>query len=151
MKSVPNYKFFFSCISQGFINVDCGLASHESPYTYNLINLTYMTDADLVQSRETVTSRVGKAFESDYPKPHWNLRSFPKGERNCYDISVKQDTKYLIRAIFLYGNYDGVNVVPSFDLYLGPNMWTKVYANDTMMEVIHVTRSKSIQICLVNI
>ncbi|CAA7034837.1 unnamed protein product [Microthlaspi erraticum] len=88
-----------------------------------------------------------------YPKPCWNLRSFPKGERNCYNIKVKPDTKYLIRATFVYGNYDGLNAVPSFDLYLGPNMWTRVvHANDTNKEVIHVTAGSQslLQICLVN-
>lgn len=119
------------------------------PDTDLLTSLTYTTDADLVQSRET--GRVDKTTETTYPKPCWNLRSFPNGKRNCYDINVRPDTKYLIRATFVYGNYDGLNAVPSFDLYLGPDKWTTVDTNDTIKEVIHLTRSQSLmQICLVN-
>ncbi|CAF1719022.1 unnamed protein product [Brassica napus] len=44
------------------------------------------------------------------------------------------------------------NTVPSFDLYLSPNLWTMVQANSTTIkEVIHDTTSQSsLQICLVN-
>ncbi|KAJ4878013.1 putative LRR receptor-like serine/threonine-protein kinase [Raphanus sativus] len=133
----------------GFINVDCGLSGYESPYTELMTRLTYTTDADLVESRES--GRIDKIFETMYPRPYWTVRSFPKPERNCYKINTERETKYLIRATFLYGNYDGRNTVPSFDLYLGPNLWTMVEANSTTMEVIHHTASQSsLQICLVN-
>ncbi|XP_019088018.1 PREDICTED: probable LRR receptor-like serine/threonine-protein kinase At1g51820 isoform X2 [Camelina sativa] len=111
--------------------------------------MTYTTDAKLVQGMPA--RRVDKAFQSNIRKQSLNLRFFPNGKRNCYKINVKQDTQYLIRATFFYGNYDGVNVIPTFELYLGPNIWAKVYANDTVKEVIHFTRTKSIQICLVDI
>lgn len=43
------------------------------------------------------------------------------------------------------------NTIPSFDLYLSPNLWTMVEANSTTKEVIHDTTSQSsLQICLVN-
>ena len=32
----------------------------------------------------------------------------------------------LVRAIFYYGNYDGLNEPPTFDLYLGVNRWATV-------------------------
>ena len=82
------------------------------------------------------------------------LRSFPEGIRNCYNVSVKKDTKYLIRANFLYGNYDGLNLLPQFDLYIGNSLWetinfTKV-GIDTFKDLIHVTSSKEVHICLIN-
>ncbi|KAF8046075.1 hypothetical protein N665_4042s0004 [Sinapis alba] len=133
----------------GFINVDCGLSRYESPYLELNTRLIYTTDADLVKSGES--GRIDKIFETMYERPYWTVRSFPKPERNCYEINTERKTTYLIRAKFLYGNYDGRNTVPSFDLYLGPNLWTVVEANSTAKEIIHHTTSQSsLQICLVN-
>ncbi|KAL0693217.1 hypothetical protein Bca4012_060397 [Brassica carinata] len=114
-----------------------------------MTRLTYTTDADLVESGES--GRIDKIFETMYQRPYWTVRSFPRPKRNCFKINNEPKTKYLIRAKFLYGNYDGRNTVPSFDLYLGPNLWTMVEANNTIKEVIHHTASQSsLQICLVN-
>lgn len=86
-------------------------------------------------------------------KPYTGLRYFPDGIRNCYNLSVMQDTKYLIRTVFVYGNYDGLNASPRFDLYLGPNIWRTVDAKlsgpGTAQEIIHITRSNILEICLV--
>jgi len=82
-------------------------------------------------------------------KPALTMRYFPDGIRNCYNLNVTRDTNYLIKATFVYGNYDGLNVDPNFDLYLGPNLWTTVSSNDTTEEIIHVTKFNSLQICLV--
>lgn len=87
-------------------------------------------------------------------KQLWNLRSFPQGTRNCYNVPVKVGTKYLIRASFLYQNYDGQNSIPEFDLYFGPNFWVTVKLdlpeNIIHEEIIHITTSNNVQICLVN-
>ncbi|CAH2036432.1 unnamed protein product [Thlaspi arvense] len=131
----------------GFINVDCGLPSRESPYNAVPTGLAYTSDASLVSSGKT--GRIAKELEPDYSKPILTLRYFPDGVRNCYTLNVTRDTNYLIKASFVYGNYDGLNVDPNFDLYLGPNLWTTMNANDTIEEIIHVTKSDSLQVCLV--
>lgn len=81
------------------------------------------------------------------------LRYFPDGERNCYNLKVTQGTNYLIRASFFYGNYDGFNSIPNFDLFLGPNKWTTVNLDATgggkYEEIIHMSKLSSLQICLV--
>ena len=83
-----------------------------------------------------------------------NLRSFPQGIRNCYKISTRKGTKYLIRATFLYGNYDGLNKAPEFDLHLGPNFWDTVKFRsvdiDTVKEAIHFPVKNYVRVCLVN-
>ncbi|CAA0287612.1 unnamed protein product [Arabidopsis thaliana] len=61
----------------------------------------------------------------------------------------KLGTKYLIKPSFVYGNYDGRNVIPEFDLYIGPNMWITVKTDDTIKEILHVSKSNSLQVCLV--
>ncbi|ESQ30276.1 hypothetical protein EUTSA_v10011227mg [Eutrema salsugineum] len=131
----------------GFINVDCGLLPNEPPYTAHSINLEYTSDAGLVNSGKT--GIIAKEFESRYSKPSLTLRYFPDGLRNCYNLNVTRGTNYLIRATFVYGNYDGLNINPNFDLYMGPNLWTTVSTSKTAKEIIHVTKSNSLQVCLV--
>ncbi|XP_014498482.1 LRR receptor-like serine/threonine-protein kinase IOS1 isoform X2 [Vigna radiata var. radiata] len=84
----------------------------------------------------------------------WRLRSFPEGKRNCYKINVTRGSKYFIRTTFLYGNYDGRNMLPEFDLLLGPNRWdTVTIYNATSIrhkEIVHVTSMDYVQICLVD-
>ena len=48
----------------------------------------------------------------------WKVIYFSKGARNCNNVNITRGTKYLIRANFLYGNYDGLNKLPKFNLYI---------------------------------
>ncbi|KAL0865307.1 hypothetical protein Bca101_044425 [Brassica carinata] len=136
---------------QGFISLDCGLPSNESPYSEPFTNLTYISDAGFVHGGKTGT--IHNDLKTHFMKPYTGLRYFPDGIRNCYNLSVIQDTKYLIRTLFVYGNYDGLNASPRFDLYLGPNIWTTVDAKlsgpGMAQEIIHITRSNVLEICLV--
>ena len=62
-------------------------------------------------------------------------------------------SKYLIRVEFLYGNYDGQNHLPEFDLLLGANRWDTVTfgpAGYGHYEIIHKPSLDFIQICLVD-
>lgn len=129
--------------------MDCGLPAENSPYTDRETGLVFSSDEEFISSGNS--SRVQKDDIGDY-KPHNVLRYFPDGIRNCYDIKVKQDTNYLIRAEFVYGNYDGLNIMPRFNLYIGPNMWT-VVGNQTKREyeIFHMAKSNSLHICLVKI
>ncbi|CAH8282520.1 unnamed protein product [Eruca vesicaria subsp. sativa] len=134
--------------TEGFISLDCGLPAKESPYTDQKTGLVFSSDAEFISSGQS--GKVRKNYTGDY-KPHNVLRYFPDGVRNCYDIRVKQGTNYLIRAEFVYGNYDGLNVMPRFYLYIGPNIFAVVGEYDRYPgeELIHMTKSNSLQICLV--
>ena len=86
-----------------------------------------------------------------------NVRSFPEGARNCYTLRPEQekDNKYLIRALFMYGNYDSKNQFPEFKLYLGTDEWDTVNIGDSSTalwkEIIHAPKTNDIDVCLVNI
>ncbi len=60
----------------------------------------------------------------------------------------------MIRATFLYGNYDGQSKLPQFDLHLGPNLWDTVIIKNVsysvFKELIHVPSLNNLQVCLVN-
>ena len=83
------------------------------------------------------------------------LRSFPERIRNCYKIGVTKGAKYLIRTNFLYGNYDNLNKIPRFDLYIGANLWDTVFfksaSSGVLKEIIYTPPRDNLHLCLVNI
>ncbi|CAN8253316.1 unnamed protein product [Cochlearia groenlandica] len=137
---------------QGFISLDCGLPVNEpSPYTELTTGLPYSSDAKFIKGGQT--GKIQASLENDYLKPYIRLRYFPDGIRNCYSLIVEKNRKYLVRARFVYGNYDNLNTYPEFDLHLGPNLWTTIdlqkLVNGTVQEIIHIPTSNSLQICIV--
>ncbi|MED6146637.1 hypothetical protein PIB30_036427 [Stylosanthes scabra] len=135
----------------GFISIDCGLPENSS-YTEKNTGINYISDAKFIDSGVTKTvSAQDKATHQQYFS---YLRSFPYGTRNCYRINVTSVTRYLIRASFLYGNYDGLNKLPQFDLYLGVHYWETVkFTNSSVSinyEIIHTLTLDYIHICMVN-
>ncbi|BAS94972.1 Os05g0524550 [Oryza sativa Japonica Group] len=140
--------------SKGFISVDCGLPGKTS-YIDDKTKISYASDDGFTDG--------GKHYNvsPEYIKPavtarYYNVRSFPDGARNCYTLrSLVAGLKYLIRATFMYGNYDGLNKLPvSFDLHIGVNFWTVVNITDPIQpvnrEAIVVVPDDSVQVCLVN-
>ncbi|KAK4839748.1 hypothetical protein QYF36_024628 [Acer negundo] len=134
----------------GFISIDCG--AETSSYTGET-GLTYVWDANFIDTGINKNVTVGYQTESQLQNL-WNLRSFPEGIRNCYNVKVQSGTRYLIRASFLYGNYDFQTKVPKFDLHLGANMWDSVILGNEStiitMEIIHSPSLNYIYVCLVN-
>ncbi|KAJ7963127.1 protein kinase family protein [Quillaja saponaria] len=135
----------------GFISIDCGLSKNSS-YMEETTGINYISDSTFIDTG------VGKLllpeFTALYQQQLWHLRSFPEGIRNCYRLNITSGTKYLIRASFLYGNYDGQNDLPEFDLHLGANLWDTVkFTNGSLSivrEIIHIPPLHRISICLVN-
>ena len=88
--------------------------------------IPYKSDKDLIDTGivKTVSPNHLKIFHSH--KRTWE--AFPQGTRNCYTLRPEQgkNNNYLIRARFVYGNYDGENQKPIFDLHLGVNERTTV-------------------------
>lgn len=134
-----------------FISIDCGLAANAS-YTEESTGIIYISDAAFIDSG--ISESIFSGFKDIQQPQLSSLRSFPQGIRNCYSINITKGTKYLIRATFLYGDYDGQNKLPQFDLYLGPNMWDSVKVKNVSLsmskELIHMPTLNYIQVCLVN-
>ena len=104
-----------------------------------------------------IVKAVSSDSPTDLPRYAKNLRSFPQGTRNCYTLRPEQgkNNNYLIRARFVYGNYDGENQIPEFDLHLGVNEWTTVNLTNASpygyyYDIIHVSLTDYIDVCLVN-
>ncbi|KAG2333379.1 hypothetical protein Bca52824_004559 [Brassica carinata] len=118
----------------GFISLDCGLPSSESPYE-DSTGLWFSSDEKFTQGGKT--GRVSENSEG-YGKQYNTLRYFPDGLRNCYNLNVEKGRTYLVRASFVYGNYDGRDMKPVL-----------AKANRTVKDMLHNATSNSMQICLV--
>ncbi|KAL4625878.1 hypothetical protein ACB092_05G057100 [Castanea dentata] len=133
-----------------FISIDCGLPENSS-YTEWQTGVDYISDAGFIDSG--INRQISTEFKGDLQQV-WSLRSFPEGIRNCYSIKITQGSKYLIRATFFYGNYDGESKLPVFDVHLGANIWDTIKMTNVSVgfvkELIHVPPLNYIQLCLVN-
>ena len=134
---------------KGFISIDCGIQegyTEESTY--------YSSDANFVDTG--INYNVSAEYRAADLDPRLaSLRSFPQGTRNCYTLRPEQgkNNSYLIRAWFLYGNYDGQNSFPKFDLYIGVNLWEKIgiWNNASYKtEIMYVPSTDYIHVCLLN-
>ncbi|RCV16865.1 hypothetical protein SETIT_3G172800v2 [Setaria italica] len=137
----------------GFISIDCGL-----PGTANSVDdatkLSYAPDAAFTDAGSNQNISV-EYVTSTLAKRYLNVRSFPDGARNCYTLrSLVAGLKYLLRAEFRYGNYDGLNRPPIFDLYAGVNFWSRVNVSSPetvhRLEAIVVVPDEYVHVCLVN-
>ncbi|VVA90110.1 unnamed protein product [Arabis nemorensis] len=133
----------------GFISIDCGIPSGSS-YKDDTTGINYVSDSSFVETG------VSKSVSFSAQRQLQNLRSFPEGSRNCYTLMPKQGKgkKYLIRASFMYGNYDGENGSPEFDLFLGGTIWdTVLLSNGSVVvskEVVYMSQYEKIFVCLGN-
>eukprot|EP01018_Ginkgo_biloba_P026473 Gb_40653 [translate_table: standard] len=131
----------------GFISINCGGSE-----TYNdSAGIEWMPDDQFIQTGSNETIKDA-AFFGAQPRQRVTLRSFPQGVKNCYVLKpVKRGIKYLLRATFVYGNYDYLNSPPTFDLLLDANIWDTISFLNSQVpikEIIFMANSSSINVCL---
>ncbi|KAI0498251.1 hypothetical protein KFK09_021492 [Dendrobium nobile] len=127
-------------------SIDCGASQ---PHTDEL-GIQWTPDSSLIKTGLTQT--VPNA--TSIPQYMQTLRVFPTGKRNCYALSIPggASTQVLVRATFYYGNYDGKNSPPTFDLELDGSSWSTVEtAVDKVVseEGIFEARGGSTSVCVV--
>ncbi|XP_010246125.1 PREDICTED: putative leucine-rich repeat receptor-like protein kinase At2g19210 isoform X2 [Nelumbo nucifera] len=136
-----------------FISIDCGIPDQGNPDEKTGIN--YSVDSNNIETGVNVNLSPYYLSET-HDKRLYTVRSFPEGRKNCYTLRPEdgKNNKYLIRASFMYGNYDGSNKLPTFDLYLGVNHWdTLTFDNASHIqtkEIIHVAPADDIYVCLLD-
>ncbi|XP_004297625.1 PREDICTED: receptor-like protein kinase At3g21340 [Fragaria vesca subsp. vesca] len=135
----------------GFISLDCGLPASLT-YSEPDLGIQYISDEPFIDTG--VSKSIAPEYIATHQQQAAHVRSFPQWTRNCYRVNITSGTKYLIRASFVYGNYDGLNELPKFDLHLGPSFWDSITLADaaasTIKEVIHTPSVDYIHVCLVN-
>lgn len=133
-----------ACVANGmFLSIDCG---GSDSYTDNH-NIRWVGD------NEYVHSGVPQSVGNVRPRVVSTVRVFSSLKKNCYTVPVTAGDRILVRASFYYGNFDGANSPPIFDLYFDATYWTKVnitgyssYINN--YEVIYVVNKNTTSICL---
>uniref|UniRef100_A0A7N0UWT1 Malectin-like domain-containing protein n=1 Tax=Kalanchoe fedtschenkoi TaxID=63787 RepID=A0A7N0UWT1_KALFE len=135
----------------GFISIDCGSSTSYTDASYGI---NYVPDAGFIDSGES--KGVSAPYKTNLLTQFETVRSFPEGAKNCYTLEPQQPgvEQFLIRARFMYGNYDLKSKNPEFDLYIGVNFWMTVTisAPDSVFraEMIHNSSADVINVCLVN-
>lgn len=120
-------------------------------------NLPYSSDAAFTDAGTSYN--ISAEYVDPLFRRYHTVRSFPGAalSRGCYTLPLAAPgtSKYMVRAGFMYGNYDGLKKLPVFDLYLGVNLWKTVNISDAGLsdntEVIAVIPEETVQVCLVNI
>ncbi|CAN6361369.1 unnamed protein product [Urochloa humidicola] len=145
--------------SLGFISIDCGIAANSSYSDQSSRGLLYVSDAGYVDAGDGLNAFVRPPYDDpDMADRYRTVRYFPSGgagARSCYTLGpVAPGGKYLVRTAFCYGNYDGMNEFPVFDIHLGVNHWATVNVTDAADKYIHeavaVAPADFLQVCLVN-
>jgi serine/threonine protein kinase len=144
----------------GFISLDCGYRNTTSYTDKSIQGIQHRSDFGYVDGG--LTNQISPVFiaEAAYESQK-TLRSFPNGSRNCYTLPSATGKKFLLRTLFTYGNYDGLNRTMDgkpflFGLHIGVNNWEVVNLTNwdpsttTWKEVITVAPGDSVSVCLIN-
>ncbi|BAT07680.1 Os09g0358700 [Oryza sativa Japonica Group] len=136
----------------GFLSIDCGLEADSGAYTDIDRGIFYVPDGPYVDAGEN--HEVAADLKEGHIRPDLTVRSFPSGMRNCYTLPTDAGSKYLVRVVAVYGNYDGKNnsVGLQFNLHIGTNYWDTVQPADgrQVYEALFVAWGSWAPVCLVN-
>ncbi|XP_010447852.1 PREDICTED: probable LRR receptor-like serine/threonine-protein kinase At4g29180 [Camelina sativa] len=141
----------------GYINIDCGIPPYETPED-TMAKITYVSDDAFITTgvNFNVSEEYGYPKNPVLPSTLAEVRAFPQGNRNCYTLKTfpGKGNLYLIRAWFMYGNYDGKKALPEFDLYVNVNFWSTVKfknaSDQVIKEILSFAESETTYVCLVN-
>ncbi|KAG2578810.1 hypothetical protein PVAP13_6NG110300 [Panicum virgatum] len=137
-----------SAAQPGFISLDCGGARDHT----DAIGIQWTSDATFVSGGQTAQLLVQNGLQS---QQFATVRYFPADNRKyCYTMNVRNRTRYLVRATFLYGNFDNSNVYPKFDISLGASPWSTIVVDDAttpvVEEAIILAAAPTLSVCLSN-
>ncbi|KAJ6778371.1 hypothetical protein OIU74_002214 [Salix koriyanagi] len=131
---------------KGFLSLDCGGPANFT----DALGLSWTSDVNFIYGE---VANISVANETR--KQYTTVRHFPADSRKyCYRLDVTSRTRYLLRATFLYGDFDSNNVYPKFDISVGPTHWSTIVISDAntieSIELIFLASSSSISVCLSN-
>ncbi|KAH9326933.1 hypothetical protein KI387_007111 [Taxus chinensis] len=144
--------FFFSAAAQtGFLNINCGANSN---YSDSQTTLTWTSD-----SRDYISvGQAANVTNTNVPDYLHSLRFFPKPlNKSCYTLPAEPKTPYLLRLWFLFGNYNGIQKLPSFNvsletegmLFSQMESFTVAGSPNWTTEKIFTSNNKSIYVCFI--
>jgi hypothetical protein len=142
----------------GFISIDCGIPEGAVYADQSTRGLRYVSDAGFADAGAGLNAGVNPPYNIEgLADRYLTARYFPGGARmrSCYTLRpVAPGGRYLVRAAFYYGNYDGLDRLPAFDLHIGVNRWVTVNVTAAaavyIFEAVAVAPAEFLQVCLVN-
>ncbi|KAJ7975316.1 Leucine-rich repeat receptor-like protein kinase [Quillaja saponaria] len=138
---------FDHCLA-AFVSIDCGSSV---PIT-DEFGVKWTADDGYVQTGELQTVEYSSTIPSYMSETVMSsLRVFPNLKKNCYTINVNKGEKVLVRASFIYGNYDGKLAPPTFELQFDGNFWSTVNTSElsgVYPEALYVMKENTTSICL---
>ncbi|PON89577.1 Malectin-like carbohydrate-binding domain containing protein [Trema orientale] len=141
MQSFQAYSYDYHSLS-----IDCGATNT----TFDVqLNRAWTTD------NEFIGSGVNKLVSTSASFPQMNtLRIFPSGIKNCYNLPLEKESKYLVRAGFYYGNYDNLRKPPAFGLEvqsgnINVNVSTSLSSDPIYHEFLLITKKSALDVCLI--
>ncbi|CAH8299401.1 unnamed protein product [Eruca vesicaria subsp. sativa] len=128
----------------GFLSLSCGGSSYTAAY-----NISWLSDNDYIETGNTTTvSYIEGTSTSNVP-----IRFFPDSQtRQCYKLPVRKDlSSVLVRATFIYRNYDSQNQPPAFRVALGRSVTSTVdlrIKDPWIEELVWPVNKDSLSLCL---
>uniref|UniRef100_A0A0E0MNQ8 Protein kinase domain-containing protein n=1 Tax=Oryza punctata TaxID=4537 RepID=A0A0E0MNQ8_ORYPU len=146
----------------GFISIDCGIPDGGGYSDESTRGLRYVPDAGFVDAGAGLNAGINPPYtDRDLAARYLTVRYFPgsaAARGGCYTLrQLSPGGRYLVRATFYYGNYDGaIAMLPVvFDLHIGVNRWTAVNVSAAdaiyIFEAVVSPPADFLQVCLVNI
>ncbi|KZV22971.1 putative LRR receptor-like serine/threonine-protein kinase-like [Dorcoceras hygrometricum] len=136
-----------SCYQDGFLSLSCGGTTNYIDSS----NISWTSDEDYITSGN-IASVVFQEGTSSASLP---VRFFPDSEaRKCYRLPVNISSTVLVRARFVYKNYDGLGKPPVFSVSLGTAMTTTVnlaHKDPWVEEFVWLVNKDMLPLCFVSI
>ncbi|GLJ21475.1 hypothetical protein SUGI_0396410 [Cryptomeria japonica] len=131
-----------------FVSVDCG---GEGYFTDNITGLQWIPDGVFISSGKIVKLNILNENRRQYQ----SLRYFPADDKKyCYTLRTIERMRYLVRATFLYSNFDNSSAYPKFKLYLDTTSWATITITDPRQlyveEMIVRASSSAISVCVLD-
>ncbi|KAL5831330.1 hypothetical protein ACOSQ4_016684 [Xanthoceras sorbifolium] len=130
--------------------IDCGSSNETTTEDRDGRPDTWHTDEEFIKTGKNVLLAPNQDFNIMK-----TLRFFPDGNKNCYELLLSSaDRKFLLRAEFFYGNYDGLSSPPSFNMEIDGNLWANVTTSmseeePVYHELIYILKKQQATVCLV--
>ncbi|XP_066380703.1 probable LRR receptor-like serine/threonine-protein kinase At1g67720 [Miscanthus floridulus] len=140
-----------SAAQPGFISLDCRGARDRT----DAIGIQWTSDATFVSGGGQTAQLLVQNGLQQTQQQLTTVRYFPVDNRKyCYTMNVRNRMRYLVRATFLYGNFDNSNVYPKFDISICASPWSTIVVDDAttpvVEEAIILAAAPTLSVCLSN-
>lgn len=132
----------------GFLSIDCGALT---AYTDPILNISWVPDSPYVTTGLNSANATSNVYTTVRYK---TVRYFPEPRsKHCYVLPATFNGTYLLRIVFLYGDYDNGAARHKFHLTVDTYDVGEVLGSDTSVRVVFeitlVATAANIYVCLV--